>query len=419
MSRLNQNRIGYKETIVGWIPNEWEIRPFREIASRRKDRFDPNSNGKSFKCIELEHIEQGSGVILGYVDSSKLASSKNKFFPGDVLFGKLRPYLRKYAHIDFEGVCSSEIWVLKNQKPSISEYVYLIVQSNKFIAFSNKTSGTKMPRSEWDLISDVLFPLPPIYEQRKITEILRYCDKEIELVGKQIESKQRLKNGLMQQLLTGKMRFPQFGKPRIANRLPPGWHKVALEKLLVPVTRFVNWDENAIYDQAIVRRWSQGLQYRDLLFGHQIKTKTLQQIYEDDFLISNIQAAYGAMARVTEKFHNAHVSNLYTILNPRNEDSMDIYYLDYLSQMPRFRHLVVVSANGFKAERIRLNFSLPNFLKEKIIVPIAIEEQRKIASTFLFLDREIGQLSKKKQNLEFQKRGLMQKLLSGEMRVKV
>lgn len=210
MSKRNENRPGYRETKVGWIPEHWKVKSFSEMAVRRNEKFDPTTNGKSYKCIELEHINRETGQILGFVEANKQASSKNIFYPKDVLFGKLRPYLRKFALVNFKGVCSSEIWVLKNRDINTSGYLYLIVQSSQFIEYANKTSGTKMPRAEWGLVSGINFPLPPIPEQIKITEILSTWDKAIEMVGKQIEAKQILKKGLMQKLLTGKTRFKDF-----------------------------------------------------------------------------------------------------------------------------------------------------------------------------------------------------------------
>src|SRR5699024_9378522 len=100
---------------VGIIPEDWEVKRFKELAKRSSKRFDPTTN-ESKKDLELDSFEQGTGRILNVYDSKDYKSSKNFFKEGDVLFGKLRPYLRKYWRATFDGVCSSEVWVFQNKK---------------------------------------------------------------------------------------------------------------------------------------------------------------------------------------------------------------------------------------------------------------------------------------------------------------
>lgn len=106
----------YKQTEVGLIPSDWEVKEFGEICCPSKARINPVTSSEIYKCIELEHLSQGSGILLGFANSQDLKSQKSIFEKGDVLFGKLRPYLRKYLLADFDGVCTTEIWVLKSEK---------------------------------------------------------------------------------------------------------------------------------------------------------------------------------------------------------------------------------------------------------------------------------------------------------------
>lgn len=186
---------------------------FGEIVSLSKDRFNPQQNKASLPCIELEHISKEDGRLLGTTESHLQNSNKNKFVQGDVLFGKLRPYLRKYYHADFEGVCSSEIWVFKsNKKICESKYLFYIIQSHRFIKAVSVTCGSKMPRADWTWISEFPVSLPPLPDQNKIAEILTIWDKAIEKTVTLIDSKVKLKKTLMQQLLTDKLRFKEFVK---------------------------------------------------------------------------------------------------------------------------------------------------------------------------------------------------------------
>ncbi|PSM48483.1 restriction endonuclease subunit S [Chroococcidiopsis sp. CCALA 051] len=186
---------------------EFPIIEFGEFADLRGEKFNPSQNKEERTCIELEHISQEIGQIIGSTKSNEQSSIKNIFSPGDVLFGKLRPYLRKYVNPDFSGVCSTEIWVLR-AKPSLcnNRYLFYLVQTHQFIAASNKTSGSKMPRADWGLVSEQPFPLPPLDEQRKVAAFLDTLSYEIKLLQLLKDNLELQKRGLMQKLLTGEWR---------------------------------------------------------------------------------------------------------------------------------------------------------------------------------------------------------------------
>lgn len=199
---------GYKKTSLGILPSEWKIYGLKDIVEISKDKFNP-INSKEQRCIELEHIEQNTGFLLGYTSSNLQKSTKNSFKKGQVLYGKLRPYLHKFYKAQFDGVCSTEIWVLKGKKIS-NDFLFYFVQSSKFNTIANITTGTKMPRADWDYMSEIPFLIPPLKEQRKIAEILSSYDEAILLTSNLINAKKEFKKALMQNLLTAKIRFPNF-----------------------------------------------------------------------------------------------------------------------------------------------------------------------------------------------------------------
>lgn len=179
---------------------EWKELLFMNIATLSKDKYNPNLN-EQYQCIELDNIEQGTGRIKGYVISNKQSSIKNVFHMGDILFGKLRPYLRKYAKPDFDGVCSSEIWVLRPNKDVVcTEFLYYLVASDSFIAAANVSFGTKMPRADWKLVSNMYFGIPAFEEQQKIADCLSFIDKAVEIKKQKLETWKNIKRGLLQQM---------------------------------------------------------------------------------------------------------------------------------------------------------------------------------------------------------------------------
>ena len=196
-----------QNTSFGKLSKEWNTVEFGNIATLSVRKFNPKKEESNFDCIELEHIDQGTGRLLGAINSSTQASTKNVFQKGQVLFGKLRPYLKKYWLATFEGVCSSEIWVLEG-KPDIciNGFLYYLIQSHRFSQAANVTSGSKMPRADWDYLSNIAFFLPSLPEQRKIAAVLFACDQEIELLSRKVGALKEQQKGLMQQLLTGQVR---------------------------------------------------------------------------------------------------------------------------------------------------------------------------------------------------------------------
>ncbi len=180
----------------------WHKREFGQLASLSKKRFDPQ-NGENRRCIELEHISQGDGCLIGTIDSRGQQSMKAVFSKGNVLYGKLRPNLRKSYLCDFDGVCSTEIWVLQAQiGVCCSEYLAQLVQTERFVAAACITSGSKMPRADWGYVSEIPFDIPDVLEQDRIAAVLGAADREIFLLEKKLTALRELKKGLMQRLLS-------------------------------------------------------------------------------------------------------------------------------------------------------------------------------------------------------------------------
>ncbi|MFY7798519.1 MAG: restriction endonuclease subunit S [Dolichospermum sp.] len=187
---------------------KWEVKKLGDIAAIRKQKIDSKKVVSQLFCVELEHIDQGSGRLLGYTETTNKSSIKNVFYKNDILFGKLRAYLRKYWFASTNGVCSTEIWPFV-VVPDIllPEYLYFCIQTDKFIETASMAYGTHMPRSDWNVITNYYIPLPPLPEQKAIAEILTDIDKEIEALEKKRDKYKAIKQGMMQELLTGKTRI--------------------------------------------------------------------------------------------------------------------------------------------------------------------------------------------------------------------
>ncbi len=187
--------------------NMLELDNLIEVSSKK---INPKITNKNYKCIELEHISQGTGELLGYTFSKDQASTKNLFISNQVLFGKLRPYLKKFLQPKFNGVCSSEIWVL-NGKEIINDYLFQLVQTSKFNLIANVSSGSKMPRADWKYMSQIPFLYPSKQEQEKIASFLSSVDSRIEQLTKKEQLLREYKKGVMQKIFSQELRFHPKG----------------------------------------------------------------------------------------------------------------------------------------------------------------------------------------------------------------
>ena len=178
---------------------DWQESSFGEVAELRNWKYDPDTSAEALRCVELEHVSQETGRLLGYVDSKLQRSVKNRFAAGDVLFGKLRPYLRKYLKAPFDGACSTEIWELNGKKVT-NDFLFYLVQSESFMTTAQVSSGSKMPRADWGVVSsgEVAYPCPE--EQAKIAGFLFALDAQIACAESQLESAKRYKQGILRNM---------------------------------------------------------------------------------------------------------------------------------------------------------------------------------------------------------------------------
>ena len=412
MNCLEKNNIpvGYKDSAVGIIPQEWCVFDFGDIAYVSKEKYTPTKSSH-IACVELEHLSQGDGVLLGYTEAGVQKSTKNIFKKGNILFGKLRPYLRKYWMATFEGVCSSEIWVLNtNEEVCIKEYLYRLISSERFIQFANVSIGSKMPRADWDFVSLTPFSVPPMEEQRKIAEILGVWDEAIEKQSRLIEKLELRKRALMQRLLTGRTRLHGFTTP---------WQKVKLGEICKRVTR-----RNEENNQNVMTISAQkGFVSQTDFFNKSVASSTLDNYYlvlKDEFCYNKSYSngyPMGAIKRLKEA-DKAVVTTLYICFSIADSKRLDINFFEQFCESGGLnRGLMKVANEGGRAHGL-LNVTPTDFFSLVMLLP-TLPEQKAIAEVLAAADDEIATHRKKLDALRLQKRGLMQQLLTGKTRVKI
>lgn len=169
---------------IGMIPEEWRTIEMKRVVSLRNEK----TNDSNLPYIGLENIESQSGKL---VSSNTITPEENasKYFEGDILYGKLRPYLAKCILTENIGKCSSELLVLVTKKIA-NHYLHKILLSPNFVDLVNSsTYGTKMPRANWDFISHCKLPIPTLTEQEIIAS---WLDKKCGEIDELIDVEQKM-----------------------------------------------------------------------------------------------------------------------------------------------------------------------------------------------------------------------------------
>ena len=394
---------------------------FGSVVTKQNETVKPDIDNVATRCIELEHIESATGQLLGTIDFSNTTSTKNAFSAGDCLFGKLRPYLRKYHQPTFDGVCSSEIWVLRSKTPNLEQdYIHLLLQSQRLTKAANIVSGTKMPRANWGLVSNTIVPLPTNYEQKIAISLFRTLDRCIQTTKSLIATKREQKRGLMQELLTGKRRFPSFGEPAIkGGTVPEGWQETALGN--IADIRYSNVDKKTAKDELPIRQCN----YMDVWKNEYIfDNMAFMQVTASDREISKFQLQVGdvlltkdsevpeeiaSTALVVTASDDLVLGYHLALIRPDSTNAIGAFISAQL-EVPVFKKQLVRAACG----ATRFGLGIEWLKKAKVWIP-GIEEQTAIADLNFKLLREIEHLQSLTSQLREQKRGLMQMLFSGEL----
>lgn len=143
-------------------------------------RSNLTSSCKDLPRLEFEDINSGLGTLNKDI-SQKVDDRKGlEFNEGDVLFGKLRPYLKNWWYAEFKGIALGDFWNLKSDLWH-SCFLYTYIQSNSFQLVANDTSGTKMPRSDWNLVAESIAKFPSLPEQEAIGTFFSTLDQHITL----------------------------------------------------------------------------------------------------------------------------------------------------------------------------------------------------------------------------------------------
>ncbi len=403
---VNEGRPGYKNTPLGWIPEDWDIKLLDEI-SKRGSGHTPNKEFESYYNGDIRWISLADSDKLdnGIITETRTSITEEGIKNSSAVVHPIGTVLlSRDAGVGKSAVMGRDMAVSQhfitwtcNGKMN-NWFLYYWLQEHKEY-FERQAVGSTIKTIGLPLFKKLKIVVPSITEQIRISELLRTWDEAITKTQQLIEQLKRRNKGLMQELLTTKK----------------DWNKLRIGNLLKIVKRPVEWNDDELYKLISVRRRSGGAFFRESLYGKQILTKQLYTALEGDFLISKMQIVHGASAVVPAEMSGMKISGSYISVHSRDENLLDINFFNWLSKTRWFYRMTYVSSYGVHIEKMTFDFE--DFKRRYIAIPSSVKEQKRIDKILTLAYIEINVLEQRLAQLLRQKKGLMQKLLIGQLRV--
>ena len=396
---------GYKDSPLGIIPKEWEVKKLGDICDYVDYRGkSPQKSSKGIFLITAKNIREG---YIDYevsqefipIDEFEEAMRRGKALIGDVLITTEAP-LGHVAQIDKPNIALAQRVIKYRAKSGLlNTYLKHFLMSEKFqtLLKANATGSTALG-IKGSRLHQLPIILPCVDEQKQILLILNLWDTAIEKQSQLIEKLKLRKRALMQQLLTGKKRLPGFSGE---------WKEVKLGDVFDERNE-TNRDDLPLLsitgDRGVI--YQSDSDKRDISNDDKSKYKRIcpndigyntMRMWQGRSALSNIEGI---------------VSPAYTIVTPHK--NVDVRFMAMLIQQPRIVYDFWTHSQGLVSDT--LNCKYPDFCQVKVRIP-SKEGQTAIADMLYDFDKEINLANEKLAILQSQKRGLMQQLLTGKKRI--
>ena len=376
----------------------WEQRKFEEIAVRSSVICSDDTLPR----VEYEDIVSGTGRLNKDIYAKQSSKSGIAFHQGDVLYGKLRPYLQNWLLPTFDGLAVGDFWVLQPQNAD-SSFLYRLIQSRQFDEVANQSTGTKMPRADWKLVSKTVFSIPSsISEQAAIGTYFTALDSLITLHQRKFEKLTNVKKSMLEKM------FPQNGSsyPEIRFKgFTDPWEQRKVGDLLIERNQQAPMSDEYPLMAFIA---NEGVAPKGERYDRSaLVTDTVNKLYKKtekgDFIYSSNNLETGSIG--LNKYGKACISPVYSIFEPTGIADSDflgrrLVRKDFINAMVKWRQGVIYG-------QWRIHES--DFLKIEIPVP-SVEEQRKIGAYLDQLDNLITLHQRELEKLQNIKKSMLEKM---------
>lgn len=382
--------------------DDWEQRKFGDIVQRLSDTA---LSSAEIPSVEYEDVISGQGLLNKDIRQKETIKSGIKFSEKEVLYGKLRPYLHNWLKPNFQGVAVGDWWVLNPIKVNRS-FVYRLIQTSKFDDIANQSSGTKMPRADWKLVSGMELYIPTnLEEQKKIGDYFDHLDYLITLQQHKCEVTKELKKYMLQKM------FSQNDKKSPEIRFAGFTGEWKQRKLSEIADKVTEKNKNNEFNEPFTNSAELGIvSQRDYFDREVVNQENLDGYYivkNDDFVYNpriSVTAPVGPINR-NRLGRNGVMSPLYTVFRTHGIDNLYLEFYFKTTSWHRFMKL-----NGDSGARFdRFTISSTQFMEMPIPLPDK-EEQRKIGEYFDVLDHLITLHQHKYEELKEVKKFMLQNM---------
>lgn len=378
---------------------EWKAPLFSEMV----ERISASGQAGMLPGVEFEDIASGEGCFNKNIYQKECHKYGKLFYEGDILFGKLRPYLKNIILADFNGVAIGDFWVLRSRGLD-EKYLYTLVNSESFLKVANISSGSKMPRADWNLVSTTKFVVPSAKdEQKAIGKYFTSLDSQISASTSRLASLKQMKAASLQAM------FPQEGEtvPKIRFKGFEGeWKKVKLSEILTErhenstITDSLPQLSFTIAD-GVIRPEDRKSNKRDFLIKD-IDNKRYLVTKVGDIIYNPANVVYGAIHR--NSLMNGVVSPIYKIFTTMQDSN----FIECAVRRPSFITKLAMCTEGTVTKLKTLKPEA--FLNMEVCITPSLEEQKLIGNYFTSLDRQISLQSQRLEKLKQIKSACLDKM---------
>lgn len=410
---MKEVRSGYKRTKVGVIPMEWAVKKLGEIGDSKIGlTYSPDDvvDSKGLLVLRSSNIRNGSLVYEDNVFVNKEVKEELLTKENDILIcarNGSKSLIGKNALITSKAINLTFGAFMSIYRSEYNKFLFQMFQTELYKKQISINLGATINQITTKNLNDFIFPIPPIHEQEKIAEILSTWDSAIEKQEQLIEKKKEFKKGLMQNLYSKGTKKEMLVKSKLGE-VPESWKIVKAKEVFKSVS--IKNNEN---EELLSVTQDKGTIPRSQLEGNVVmpegSTRGYKLVVPNNFIIS-LRSFQGGL-EISK--HRGIISPAYTVLDNKIEICHDYfkYYFKKEEFISRLNGAIVGIRDGKQ-------ISYADFGEMFLPVP-SLEEQIKIAEILMVADKEIELLEKELEALKLQKKGLMQRLLTGEVRVKV
>lgn len=412
----------YKQSEFGPIPNDWDIRPLLSAANIVSGQVDPREEPyRSMILIAPDHIESGTGRLLTKRTAGEQRAISGKYFvhAGDIIYSKIRPNLKKVTCVDFDCLCSADMYALTPVTGIARGYLAAILLGEHFTNFAVSVSvRSGMPKINREELSQYSCPFPSAErEQQAIAEALADADGFIDKLEQIVVKKRQIKQGAMQELLSGRKRLPGFAGE---------WGRLSFGEVFefLPTATNSRADLDAAGDTYYIHYGDIHTRFHDHLnlrnqqpprISRQ-KCRNAAYVCNGDWIMADASEDFDGVCKSVEVLGLSEgdkvVSGLHTFLLREKSPTFVPGFKGHLGNLKSLRDQYLRVLTGMKV------FGVSKTALRDIALPIPKpKEQEAIVTILSDMEADICALEGSLAKARLIKQGMIQKLLTGGIRL--